>query len=478
MRKGDDGSLRQRVAGSFISLLSSQCLLFAAGILLSRLLDSRTFGAFAILLFWTQALIPLATLGLEGALVRRREPLSAREAGTAFTLQMACAAALVLALWGALPLLRHLHPDLATGDLALLPWTVLNMLLAVARSTPQARLEQALRFRELARLEMLGGIGSQILAVVLAWRGLGLAALVAGMLAREVVLCAGVWILARGPRPALHPATARSLASEGLPFLGNSLLCQVNNAVMPYLGFRLGVASVGYVAWAASQGLRPQPLIDTACRVLYPAYARLQDRKEAIGRALESTLRIAGAAAFVFAAALAALAGPMIRMVYGEKWLPSSGPLVVYALALVPILLNLVSARALLALGESRLLFRMSLATTALFWVALWLLAGPWPLLAAPLSLALINAVGFLMTGTALKRRIPIRFLRPLAYPLLAAASGSLAAWAAGRSVAGWPGLALGAALAALCPLAVLAASPDKPLKEAWSLIRDRKAAA
>lgn len=470
-------SLRDQVLKGFAWLAARQAALtglqLGVGICLSRWLEPRAFGTFSVLLFWTQTLAQLGALGLDGALTRRMKPPSPGEAGTAFALQAAGIGALGLALLWAAPHLGRLYPDLAAADLRMLPWVLAAVLAGAARGILMARLEQAMRFRELARLEWLAGILPQVLVLLMAWRGFGLAALVAGLVAREVLLTAGIWRVSGGIRPAFSAGAARTLVGEGGPFLAASALASANAAALPlYLGTLIGVERMGYVSWAAGQALKPQQLLDAAGRVLYPAYARLQDRLEAVGRSVEASLRLMGAAMLGFAGLMAALAEPLIRLVYGEKWLPAEGALTLYALALLPILLNLVAVKALLALGEAKRVLGISVLTTALLWGVLLACAPEAPLLAAPAALGAANAAGFLMTGWLLSRRIPLGWLRAIRTPLAAGAAGWAVAKAGAALLPGWPGLLAGASLGGLAWLGILALPPDRVLQETWGLLR------
>lgn len=455
-------AIRTRLAGGFVRLAALLVVQAAFGIALARLLPPEAFGTALVLGFWAQALAGIAGLGLDQALARR--DCSKPDAGAALILHGLAGAALAMVLLG--PAAAAVHAPAAFH-----PWAAAAGLLALARQVPVARLERALRFREIARAEWAAAIAAQGLAITMAWRGCGAASLVAAMILREAVLTACAWRLAGKDLAAAAPRAA--LLAEGLPFLGTGLIALASASAVPlWMAGRLGSAEIGYLAWAAGLALKPQQLVDLSGRLLYPALARIREDAAAVGRATEEALCVTATALLAWAVLLAVLSEPVIRLVYGEKWLPAQGALVLYALALVPILANLTAVKALLALGEARRLLGISAATTAVLW---GILLAPLPhlpaLWAAPLALAAANLAGFLMTGPLLSRRVPISWWRGLRTPAIAAAAAGLCAWAVHNSMPGWAGLLAGGAAGVAACLAVLAASPERPLATIRELV-------
>jgi O-antigen/teichoic acid export membrane protein len=96
----------------------------------------------------------------------------------------------------------------------------------------------------------------------------------------------------------------------------------------------------------------------------------LQHDRVAFARALERTIQISATVTFLFVALFLGLAPSLVRVIYGEKWLPALPTLYVFtSTASIAFLIPIING-ALDALGKPRIMMLLGLAWTVLNWSA------------------------------------------------------------------------------------------------------------
>lgn len=233
---------------------------------------------------------------------------------------------------------------------------------------PMARMGRAMRFGGHFAVNVGGAITQAGVAVALAALGyssfsLAWATLAMGC-ARALIaqgLCPSPpWPLRLdGLRPVLHFGTRSSVL-----YLTGALGSRSPDLV---IGKLLDLSAVGYFSRAVSLSDQFRMLVAGAIgSVFYPAFARIRDRGEALGPAY---LRVcAGYSAIIWPgmAGLALAAQPLVRLLYGEAWLPTAPLLSMIALTEVMLIsLPLVSDLPIL-LGRLDRLLAYNMIDTAL----------------------------------------------------------------------------------------------------------------
>ena len=447
-----EGGLTQRTwaglewAGVSVVLQGAASLPILA--VLSRLLAPGDFGVVAM----THGFVTLAELAVRGgigpALIQRTR-LTARHVSAGLALSTAAGALLAAAIFGLAPLLgRLLAEPTAAPVLAALSAAVLIAGLGCA---PEALLRRALRFRSLATVELLALIfGYGAVAIALAQMGLGVWALVWGILARHAVFTAAATAASGGwpmrVRPGLREAG--ELLRTGAAFASGSQLSLLGGqAAQLVIGRWLGAAALGHYTLAQRlASLRGAPGAVLA-RVLFPSMARRQHRAERLAEIWLHGTEIMSLLALPAAILLAVAAPEIVAVVLGGQWQAAVPVLQIFALAAPFRFCDTVNRPPPRALGAAwRLAWRQA-AHAALLVSAVW--AGSrWGLAGAAAGAACAQAAAYLLTSQ-------------LALKLLGERWGRLARchcpalWAGAWVV---PALGLSAALARKAELPVAAA--------------------
>ncbi|MEJ8641757.1 oligosaccharide flippase family protein [Streptomyces sp. MS1.HAVA.3] len=119
---------------------------------------------------------------------------------------------------------------------------------------------------------------------------------------------------------------ARALLKFGLPLAGASMLALgVVNVDTMVVGSALDPLALGFYVLAFNISGWPVRIISEAARrVSFAGFSRLADTPEALAAGFGRALGVVMAATVPLCVLLAALAAPIVELVYGERWLPAA----------------------------------------------------------------------------------------------------------------------------------------------------------
>jgi O-antigen/teichoic acid export membrane protein len=191
-----------------------------------------------------------------------------------------------------------------------------------------------------------------------------------------------------------------------------------------------GVTGVGYLNWAATLAFLPLSIVSIAGRVLFPALSSLQADAERFAQATGRALNRVTAVLYPAAALLFAGAEPVVRLVFGEAWLPAVPAVRCFCLSAIIGGTSTIFVHALYSLGRADLVFRLNLASAVLLW-AITVVLVPWiGFVGFAVASALLACAGVSYTALSVRRLAPVRVLPAVRVPL-AASLGSAAVLAA-----------------------------------------------
>lgn len=374
---GRDGDARSRglkeraLTGFFWSygaFAAGRLLVFVATVVLARLLAPEEFGLVAFALAILAYIENLSDLGVNETLVYRADAHDTRVASTAFWLGLAGAIVLTAAVWVAAPYVARVGPG---DDVA---WIIrilsLQLLLTSLGNAHQYLLRHALEFRRLFFPDFSSSVAKGAISIGLAAAGFGVWSLVYGQIAGTVVRTAGLWAVSRWrPVAQIDRDSVRSMVGFGLNLSGVALLGEaVRNLDYLFVGASLGATALGFYLLAFRlPELAVTSIFRVSYRVLFPFYARLKDLDESeqgraeLVRGYVRTVRLGSLIAFPAGFAMAALATPLVLIVYGDKWRESIGPLALIAIWTGFSAVNGMPGTIFKAIGRPGILTRLSL---------------------------------------------------------------------------------------------------------------------
>lgn len=348
-------SLRQQaLAGVFWTtaqkwLMKVSTLL--AFILLGRLLTPIEFGVVALAMTIITVLTVVTDAGLAPWLVQHRS-LTAASTSTAFWVSLV----LGIVLSGALAAVSGPIADaLDSPQLrVILPALAATLAIAGLSSVPAALLSRDLRFRDLAIRQVVATLLSVVVAVVLAFAGAGVWALVAQTLVRVVVAAVILWWRTDfRPCAVFSPSEARSMAAFG----SKSLFVQLGNAFRTQgesfvIGIVIGTVALGYWTIASRLVNVVVELCSSAVGIVaQPVFAQMQDDRSRLGRAFERALSASTLVLVPVIIAMSLVSRDLVPLLFGPQWVVSADIAAVLAVATLFLVLGNVPRSALIATG-------------------------------------------------------------------------------------------------------------------------------
>jgi lipopolysaccharide exporter len=301
------------------------------GIVLARLLTPDQFGVYAVALTVQSILIMFADLGLGAALIRTDDP--ERLAPTVATLGLISGAVLCSAvafcsgpmanLFGvsdAGPVIMVMSLTLLLGGVAVVPYTLL------VRGFEQKKLFAA------SGVDFAVGTFLSIFLVVI---GLGPISLAIARVVAQSCSTAMQFVLAKWrPRFRFNRSEAGSALRFGLQAASASLLSvalvNIDNVVIARVA---GEAALGFYVLAFNISNWPMSALGMAIKSVSLAAFSESARRRTSGGITDRNPSLAKGVTFAWAAAapagitLAVLSVPLIRVLYGDRWIPSAAAL-------------------------------------------------------------------------------------------------------------------------------------------------------
>jgi PST family polysaccharide transporter len=323
------------------------------GIVLARLLVPEDYGVYAVALVALNALLSMNELGVSLAIVRMPGDVS-RIAPTVKTLALGSSVVLWLLMFLAAPAVASAvgAPE-ATNILRVL---TLSVLIDALTAVPSALMTRDFMQRERLIVDTAGFAFGSVAAVVLAVAGAGAWALVGSALLGNVVNA--LFILRYSPdehRYGFRRDVARELLAFGLPLAVASLVIMaLLNIDYVVIGAHLGPVQLGFYLLAFNLCSWPVNMFSApARRVSLPLFARLHAGETEASSAFVPVCTVLLLVTLPACLALAALAEPIVGIVYGDAWLPAASVLPwLMVLALARVLGELIYDF-LVALGSS-----------------------------------------------------------------------------------------------------------------------------
>jgi len=425
-----DHSIHRRTLRALVSMVGREFVLkllaFVGWIVVARLLDTSTFGLFAVSSFAVNLFVVVSEVGL-GATFVRQQTVSARQMNSLFTYQLAW-----VILIGAVAVV--VSPAIQ-GLLGLPQSGLLVQALAVAlvvislRTVPCIISQRRLNYGPMVLSDVAAQIAYWAAAFAAAVAGMGAWSAVAAVLAFGVVGTTVLYIRV-GWRPALSFdwKEVHSKARFSLMYQGQQGASLLKYAMLPVLGGMVGGADgVGYVTWAHQVAVAPIQLTQLVSRVSFPALARLQHRAEAFANMSSEALKWTCRLTFPACALIVGLGAQLIDYVYGPKWTPA---LLVLSLFAINTAINApvgVLMPALYSLNRGGRAFRILFGMVAITWVVGLLLVFAGVGLPAP-ALGFLAGMLAALAGVLYELRDlgGLKLLRPLWLPAVTAVVGAV----------------------------------------------------
>ncbi|MEO0727388.1 MAG: lipopolysaccharide biosynthesis protein [Bacteroidota bacterium] len=358
---------------SFLRQVVGQVLNLAFGIVLARLLLPADFGDLAVAMILLGFLGIFKGLGLGNAFIY--EPKADRSVfSTAFI--VAVLTAVLLA--GMILLLAPHWVNWMDADavvVQVLCWLTVEFLLSGIYFIPYYYLIRNFNFRRLFWIDTTAVLLSGVVAVIIAWQGGGVWALVVRMiLLSSLKLLLVLDVLYQRLRLGFSTAIVQKLFSFSLPTLGDSSLSYVVRNFDDFLiGKFLGDKALGLYNRSYALLLLPvRQVSGVFSSVLFPALSRLERSEDRV-LIYSQVIRTVAFISFPAMIGCGVLREPLVIAVLGEQWVEMVPLIGVFSVLGALQSLATLNGSVFLATGATRLQLKLGLVTKGFVLLALWL---------------------------------------------------------------------------------------------------------
>lgn len=352
------------VRWSAAAVVGRQFPQMVAALVLARVLGPETYGVISAATVYVTFTTLLLDQGLASALVQLPNP-GRRLAGAVATVNILAAVILGGLTAGCSSLVADFFraPDLAP----LLAVLGAGLLLKGLAITPRAMLQRQLRFRVIGQTDIAGGVIGATAGITAALTGSGIWSMAWMVLMTDTVIAALMLVAARGAATVnLHLGELREILPFSLRVFGsNALAFFSRNADNILIGRFLGVGALSLYSMSYRVLVVPVQMIgQTVNRVVFPMFARLQDRVDLVAKGLLRAMDVLALAAIGPMVLVSVAAPELIGLVLGPAWAPAAPILTVLAIAGAKETVFYVTGPLMRARGAGKLIIRYEILAT------------------------------------------------------------------------------------------------------------------
>lgn len=372
--------------------LLTQGTLFLVSIVLARLLTPNEYGILAILLVFTNLADVLVTNGMGEALVQKQN-VEDIDYSTVFLSAMI----LALFLYGLIFFSANLIASFyGNGDLEIyLQVLAIRIPLSALNAVQKAYISKNFLFQKQFFASFVGSFVSGIVAIMLAWFGFGVYALIAQQLLSLLLISGLLALITKWvPHLGFNPNSFKSLVPLGLQFCGASL---VNSIYTEGRSLLIGkFYSSADLAYFNRGNQFPALVVDNLnapmSSVILPVLAEIKTNGREIKFAVRKAAQISSFIVFPLMGMLFVSASNLVSFLLGAKWLESVPYLQIACVFYLFQPLQTINWQVLKSLGKGQLCIKLEILKKVLCF-AMLLFAVPNGVIAISIASAL---AGFL----------------------------------------------------------------------------------
>lgn len=409
---------------------------FVVRVLILRLLFPEDLKVVAILLAISSFALVVVDSGFSQMLVRKQAPLQ-RDYKSVFLFNILTACAIYLLLVAASPFLATYYAmpilrETAPVFFLMIPFNALGVIQLTI-------LTRNFAFARISKLIFTAQLISGLAAVVMAYAGMGVWALV-----WQQVLLMGIrslllwWYGGWMPRGVGSMHSLREMAPYSMSLMASDLVTAIYNKVPQLILGKIYLdATLGYYDQAIKlKDLPVQSAMQSVQQVTFPALAKIATDTSRFAESFRQVLMVVAYAIFPVMLGMAAVAHDLFKVLLGEQWMPTVPLFEVVCLAGLFTPLAMMAYNVLKVKAEGRLILRLEILKKAFMTLA-FLLSIPHSVEAVVWALVASAAFDFVVNLWAALPLAALRW-RSVWRTLLPIAVVSATMYGAARSVMCW----------------------------------------
>lgn len=344
---------------SALERILSQGVQLILMLILARLLGPKSFGLIGMLAVFIAIGQVFIDSGFSSALIRKTDRTNIDYA-TAFYFNVFVACGCYAVLYVCAPYIAEFYQQPELSSLA----KIIGLSL-VANSfsvVPRTILTVSMNFKSQAKASIFSVVSGGIIAVLMAWKGFGVWALVAQTLSVSVFNALALNLITRWiPALTFSKNSFSYLFGFGGKLLLSGLLdTAYNNLYQIIIGKKFDAASVGQFAQANQISSIPaMTMTNIIQRVTYPMFSHMQSESGKMEEYYLLTMKVAALFIFPVMAGIAIVAQPLLQIVLGSQWHDAASLVMVLAIGYMLYPIHAINLNILQVKGRSDLFLKL-----------------------------------------------------------------------------------------------------------------------
>lgn len=353
--------LKQKAASGMawtsIQKFAGMGIQFVSGIVLARLLTPYDYGCIGMLSIFMVLAGSFIDGGFGSALIQKKRPTQT-DYSTVFFWNMGMSALMYAVLYFCAPAIARFY------DIPLLSPVLrvqgLVLFINAFNIIQSNQLRKKINFKAIAIVSLTTSVVSLGITIWMAYKGLGVWALVAQNLIAAAIPAIVFWFYVKWrPTWTFSWQSFKELFSFGFYMFMTSIL---NNFSIRLQGLLIGKVyspiTMGYYSKAHStESLASSSISSIMTQVSYPLYAEAQDNKAIMINMIKRLTTTLSYLTFPLMFIMILLAEPVFLLLYSERWLASVPYFQVLCIAGLPNCLQAVNLQTISAIGKSKTMF-------------------------------------------------------------------------------------------------------------------------
>ncbi len=330
---------------------------FVSNIVLARMLTPDDYGCIGMLAIFITVSNTFVDGGFGSALIQKEEPTQ-KDYSTIFWWNIFISSLLYGVLFLSAPAIAEFyHIPLLSSVLRVQGVILIINSLNIIQTN---QLRKQLRFKRLANVTVIAHIIAALAAIILAWQGWGVWALVAQQIIGSSMISLILWYINRWmPDFCFSKESFRQLFGFGSFILCSNLINTFCNNVQGLLIGRFFTPAVmGYYTQARKlEEVASHSFSSILEQVSYPLLSKFQSDNVAMKNVLQKMITTLSYVTFPLMLVLIIIAEPLITLIYGIKWLECVPYFQILCIAGIAVCLQVTLYYAVASKGESKDIF-------------------------------------------------------------------------------------------------------------------------
>lgn len=290
-------------------------------IILARFLSPEDFGVLAIIWLVISISQLVMEMGLSAAIIQKKR-IDDTHITTAFLVNLSFGLALIIIFYFISQYIADFFnmPQLSS----LLKVVSVIFLIDAFGSVQQALLTRELLFKKISTVRIFATLMYSVFVITLALAGFGIWSIIYGQIISSAISSILFWVMSDWKPHAIIFQKEKfiDLFGFGSGVLFNKIVGQISNVDTILIGKFLEAYSLGLYTISRQVGtMLPQMLVGIVSTVIFPAFSRIQDNKNAIGKMYLDAIKYLSILGVPVTVGLIFIAPEFVEFFLTEKWI-------------------------------------------------------------------------------------------------------------------------------------------------------------